>query len=607
MPLIIDKVRIREINGPTTIRILAPIRQDPNMNENFIILFGDIHTSANFRPCDNSECFELQTTFIEILNKFAVDVRTDFYVEDFMKKTTEQSQKRRHAFVAGTINNREGDHITSFNAAAKHDAFRIYGATSNMIEFRSLYNSCFYKKFKTDLCQYQNIIWQFADARANKEYTRSTIINTENFQLGLPALKRFLLRLNEHSFEGPTVSNYTNIVGSFDENLGLLEEDFSEYLRIPLAAFFYHLYIFLTNSRLFIELLLNSRLFKKQIDKMNKYSRDLLLDPFIQLLDNIKHKTNFFCLDETNNIFKCIHILHLYYSTDLKHKKDEYRSQLPQLLETINAKNTPEIIETFIGKCTIISGIILDIYFILRINKQDTKGTILSNCIRKCDKTPRKQQCVSVCGGGADSDDSSTGGGGGGGLGADSEDGNNSSTGGGSTGQNNVNKKLVLGYFGDNHCEFQEYYLTEIVKTHKRIYYYSTYEKEDKVRRVIITDDIDLNTIMGHILIVDETNTNALIVHPDFEKLSPADQYEMPEEARRIKHSRKKTSIPKLARARLASSKSATAKMARHNYDRSDLNIPDFKNTSKNVQRETTKIRTKLKNHLGKILYAKSI
>jgi hypothetical protein len=102
-----------------------------------------------------------------------------------------------------------------------------------------------------------------------------------------------------------------------------------------------------------------------------------------------------------------------------------------------NKKLFPDIrseIDGFIHMATVLSGVILDIYFILRINKQD-RG-------------------------------------------------------------NEPNTKLVVGYFGTNHLHSIKYYFTHIVGTHDL--QEEVGKDVDGNRRLNILENIDINAYLGH-------------------------------------------------------------------------------------------------------------
>ena len=126
-----------------------------------------------------------------------------------------------------------------------------------------------------------------------------------------------------------------------------------------------------------------------------------------------------------------------------------------EVLSRLNKENSLDIdpleVNAFIGAITVISGVILDIYFILRINKQDGNRY---------------------------------------GVGVGDE----------------PNRKLVIGYFGTNHVMSLNHFFTNIIKTHKL--QEDVGKDAEGNRRLEISRDIDLNTYFEHV--IEETSSSKL-------------------------------------------------------------------------------------------------
>jgi len=116
MPLTLDNNVINVINGPTQVHFLQQINTDPKLNNNFFLFFGEQHDLKNYTPCFNDvDCVEIQTDFIKMLNSFASTTRTDFYFEKFLgfipkkklpkNKSITSQDKKMYSAVASNIQN----------------------------------------------------------------------------------------------------------------------------------------------------------------------------------------------------------------------------------------------------------------------------------------------------------------------------------------------------------------------------------------------------------------------------------------------------------------------------------------------------------------------
>jgi hypothetical protein len=187
------------------------------------------------------------------------------------------------------------------------------------------------------------------------------------------------------------------------------------------------------DSKPFIDKIMETRLFQKQYDKLNRESRKLFKpNTFVKLLDHYKSWNGRQSISKQyKNTIKLFDELIAYYSTKNKKSKDHILSRLN------NKTLFPDIrdeIDGFIHMATVLSGVILDMYFILRINKQD-RG-------------------------------------------------------------NEANSKLVVGYFGTNHLHSIKYYFMNIAKTHDL--QEEVGKDADGNRRLHILKDIDINAYLGH-------------------------------------------------------------------------------------------------------------
>jgi len=451
MPLIFGDYSIEVLNGPSRMNIL--LQNDiPGYNQYFnnntIILFGEFHTLAYFQPCNGApNCNELFTDFILKLNVFAEHIKTEFYVEDFidsqhtkqsiLKQTISAEQmsineqflkKKRRALLLyrGDLPETSGKSLSEKKQIAT-SYFNLLPnfSTSNMSELIGLYEGCFYKTHRTNpnLCPYNNIIWQFADIRQTFKYTK--YIDLENFIINHESFYDFLYLFYQNN--GQLTDDMCLI---FLDELASKGIDFLEYLKILLFS--------ITDLEQYVHELMLTSIIQKQLSKINENIRHIFSEEsFIELfkyyrLEFAKNDDNEY--DNSKHV-KLIKLIELFISYIISNEYND-EIQRKKSLDDINLIgnfNDDEWNASSYFHVTITTAI-LDMYFILRINKENPRGEL--------------------------------------------------------------NTKLVLGYFGSGHIIGITYYLCSIIKTHKLLYNYQSLDGE--IFRINITDDINLNTIMNY-------------------------------------------------------------------------------------------------------------
>jgi len=224
MPLILDHYEIAKINGPFNIYCLKT--KIPN-DKRYIILFGEEHKPYD-KHCFDNNCYDIQSDFLEVLNKFAENVRTSFYLEQFIEnyeyikeaqqKHVDKLSKRqdlvKNASYTARIQDeyrRRGEDIyknliskkkniqevgslltgikQSLNSKrtipeSKKKNTGVYKPESNMVELAKMYVSCFYKNYK-HICPYPKIKWQYSDIRDNPNYYTKKEGSTRKFNESL--------------------------------------------------------------------------------------------------------------------------------------------------------------------------------------------------------------------------------------------------------------------------------------------------------------------------------------------------------------------------------------------------------------------------------------
>jgi hypothetical protein len=451
MPLIFGDYSINVLNGPSKINILVQNdvpSYNQYLNNNTIILFGESHTLDYFQPCNGApNCDELFTDFILKLNDFAKHIRTEFYVEEFMNSryikpknnkynisdkqidTNQQFlQKKQRALMLyrGDLPETSGKSLSEKKQIATNYFSQLpFFSTSNLHELIGLYEGCFYKKLRTNpnFCPYNNIIWQFADIRQTFDYKQ--YIDLENFIINHEAFHDFLYLFYQNN--GQLTEDMCLI---FLDDLASKEIDFLDYLKILLFS--------ITDLEGYIHELMLTQIVQKQLSKINENIRHIFSEKsFIELfkyyrLEFSRNADNEY--DSSKNA-KLVNLIELFitYLISIDYKDETGKKKALDDINSIGNFNDDEWNASKEFHIGITTGI-LDMYFILRINKEIPPG--------------------------------------------------------------GRNTKLVLGYFGAFHVAGIMHYLCVIIKTHKLLYH--TQSLDGEIFRINITDDINLNTIMNY-------------------------------------------------------------------------------------------------------------
>jgi hypothetical protein len=265
---------------------------------------------------------------------------------------------------------------------------------------------------------YNNILWQYADVRISNNYGNEKNPDYDNF-------------LND-------ANGYSVLLGAFYNNNVFTEDTFQEgkdETRSNLYDVLIILHLAFTDLDEYVRRLLRTKYIKKQRNKINPQVRGLFSDEsFIELFKVTRlqvARTKDFDYDE-NIHRKLIQLIDLF----IKYLNPETNAEQKETyLIQINSmeKFTPDEWKKNKWFHFAIETSILDVYFILRINKEKTIGE--------------------------------------------------------------PSQKLVLGYFGSNHLSNITYYLCVIIKTHQLLTHYES--EEGDIFRINITDNIDLNKIMN--------------------------------------------------------------------------------------------------------------
>jgi hypothetical protein len=446
MPLIFGPYSINVINGPSSMSVLVQNDNNPYLNKNTIILFGETHTLEHYEPCEkkDDDCDELITDFIHKLNIFAIHTRIDFYTEFFLESqylnpTPVVIENHTNEFIRDKkdilkfIEPSDTTTLVDRERELKRKNRTLRGfLKSNMTAMNILYNGCFYKEYKknTDICPYNNIIWQYADLRKSKTYKTKNIDYT-NFSEHTHGYEMFLKsKRNTLTLDHELIDEYCTMDGS---------AKVIDVLRI--------IHLSLTNLNLFVINLMQTPFIKKQRDKINKNIRGLFsVESFIKLFydtrlqfaflpnsqpnsqSNSKSKNDEYDKRKHFKLITFIELLITYLDTQSIDVQNDILIKLNSIESFTDEEwNASQWVHVGIGTS------VLDMYFILRINKEEADNT--------------------------------------------------------------NNEKLVLGYFGENHLDNITYYLCIIIQTHRLLKHY---KNEDDVFRINITDNIDLNKIMNY-------------------------------------------------------------------------------------------------------------
>ncbi len=408
MPIIINGQTIRKINGPSTMVCLKPNRNVEG--DNYIVLFGDIHTEDRFQHCFNElDCVELIQEFVPILNDYAKNMRTDFYVERFMSdyllenknvahntnifEKTQQILEFMHdikelAEVSPNtgkkvLQQRKNELIKKFN---RDLVYVREHQPSNLTHLSALYKPCFYhEKYKDKFCKYKNIKWQFGDPRQMSEKGKN--FNILNFTTDMS---------NFQIFYQLFVSNEKITQDDLDELFYLLDNAKTTFPTIKMCA---------SDSPEFVRRIYASQLMQNQLTKMSSAEREIYTEESFHELASLYFVQMFEKYDR-KQLFKILDVLLVY--SDIYDKSGsfdaKFKPMAQELLKMLNGiKLSPELALQYYYIPLGMVCIILDMYFILRINKRE---------------------------------------------------------------YGNLNKKLVVGYFGVEHVNKIQHYLVNIVKTH---------------------------------------------------------------------------------------------------------------------------------------------
>ena len=448
MPLLIDQYSIDTLNGPISLCYMRPKKEGFHP----LLLFGDLHTIENFRPCDNPNCFEIQTDFAYALNEFAKTVKTEFYMEGFMLPELKEQSGPIQDIYYGLRNDPvnailyEEEKGSSLLKAKElyHDNYK----KSNLTEMMSLYYSCFYSDIKNEQCPFKNIDWQFADIRTTIYYH----INKYNGDVpdqyeyyGQYIHKLFHLLLEQFNTEKTTVDLY-----AFLEELPRRLKTDNILSNQEICSFLHFAILFFQDyGESLIPLYLSSYTIKKQYDKLSEPMKKVMTEKsFIDFFkwrftyfESQKIVKEFYTFNYDIPILDFLTILLEYYTEIQKYDFEVELEDEQEIEEHINLLKQDVIVKCgeidinyhiiFSAQIVAVSihSILLDIYFILRSHK---------------------------------------------GI---------------------YSPKLVCGYFGFRHNECLRHYFCKIIKTHTDSFYIKSNPDE---RRIYIDKQIDLNKLFGH-------------------------------------------------------------------------------------------------------------
>ena len=400
---------ISKIKGPESIHILKP-KSIKNINHNYIILLGDNH-GVPFQPDPQGSDMDF---FLFELNKLAKFYRCDFYVEDWSikqkKSLANYNEKEKKMYI---------EKISNFDSALqkytitepltdsdmKHINYINYKKFSDMQLIKSSNSSCF---FKFDACRYKNLKWQYGDLR-QKLYNYSGYDHC-NLNYFLDVLNPFIDNLKNKSIT-------TKIMDELIETIYESGEDAVQLFITDIKN--------IINDRLkFIAIILSDVVIQKQLRKMNPKTKKLfsvtnileVLNLYQGYYDKKYHSTKIY--ETYNHIANSI--------LEFKSASQERRKNIVEYLNSIDL--TSEQVDDFYGVIGSGSMGVLDIYFLMRIFKQDPT----------------------------------------------------------------INKKIVVGYFGSDHCYYTSKFLENVLKTHTLIYSDNIYNVTSPRKYIHITKKIYL-------------------------------------------------------------------------------------------------------------------
>lgn len=407
-----------KIKGPETIHILKP-KNIKDVNQNYIILLGDNH-SVPVQPETQGPDMD---KFLFELNKLANIIRCDFYVEDWKVKQNKSiaryNEKEKKTFMDITSNI---DSVLQKYAIAepltesdmKYIKYIGYKKFSDMQLLKSSNSSCF---FKFDTCRYKNLKWHYGDLRQRlANYSGYDHCNLNYF---LDVLNPIIDNLKEKSI---TTKIMDKLIEAIDES----GED-------VLQLFITDIKCIINDRSSFIAAILSDEVIQKQLRKMNPVTKMLFSETnifkFLNLYETYyDNKYDSTYIYETyNNIADLI--------LEYKSASRERKEKIVEYLNSIQL-NTEQIGD-FYGVIGMGSLFVLDIYFLMRIFKQDPI----------------------------------------------------------------VNNKIVVGYFGSNHCDFTSDFLVNILKTHTLDYKDNAFNAVPQRNYITIAKNIFLpgRMLPGHI------------------------------------------------------------------------------------------------------------
>ena len=461
VPLINENKIIHKISGPVNGVFMKP-SEPLNINNIFFMMFGDLHSSANYEQCADGDitCTDFQPTFLKIMNEFASNTRVDFYIEparfDIIYKKANSDKELKRLLT-----------VDEKNIATSTTAFQKYQLNvknnppydptkpgkSNMTYVYELNKICVGKSPNKDtLCKYKNILWHNANVRDMLNYyeKKYEILDINDFFLLSAALFE-LLNILKSAYadklfnESLDALNAKVFINDIIDNISL--SDLGKF-KINNELFinilnYYKVVVVDKNYYVFITELFKSPLFSKQLSKMNEDSKKIFnIDSFTELLNYYDTDINpsavgeqlYTAINTQSHIDLTTQFLTLFCEYELVISTNEednlnFKTRFKNLLysDQNNITNCNITLQSIVK-----TAVVLDIYFILRTYKQDTEERQLS-------------------------------------------------------------KKVVMCYFGRAHVKALTHYFTEIVKTSTLIATYAYAEK----RIIEITDNIDLNEFVA--------------------------------------------------------------------------------------------------------------
>ena len=397
------------IEGPKSIHILKP-KNIKDVNQNYIILLGDDH-SIPFQPKTQGPYMD---KFLFGLNKLAKYIRCDFYIEDWnvekIKSFPQHNERQKKMLIQKTS---ETDYVFQKYANAKELTesdmklvkYMKYKKFSDLNILKWSNSSCF---FKTDACRYRNLKWHYGDLRQRLD--KSSGYDHCNLNYVIELLEPLINYLKNKSIT-------TEIMDELIENIEGLGNN-------VLLSFTTDIKNIINDRMKFIATILSDNVIQKQFKKMNPKTNKLFSDT--NLLDFLNLYETYY--DRKYNSTEIYEIYNHIASVILEYKSasQERKEKIVEYLNSIEL--TSEQIDDFYGVIGIGSVFVLDIYFLMRIFKQDPI----------------------------------------------------------------VNNKIVVGYFGANHCNFTSNFLVNILKTHTLFYEDNVFDAVPQRSYIQITKSVFL-------------------------------------------------------------------------------------------------------------------